>query len=83
VFSTESFKKWAAKNVILVEVDFPRRTELPSDLKRQNEELKNRFSIRGFPTILFLDSKEKVIGRSGYKPGGVESWIKDAERQIK
>ena len=83
MFSTEKFKAWAKKNVILVEVDFPRRKELSPDLKRQNDALKNRFQVRGYPTILFLDSKEKVIGRSGYRPGGVDPWLEDADRQIK
>jgi protein disulfide-isomerase len=83
VFSTDTFKAWAKKNVILVEVDSPRRTQLPDDLKKQNEELKRKFSIRGFPTILFLDGNEKVIGKSGYRPGGPKKWIEDAAKQIK
>lgn len=83
MFSTAKFKKWAKKNVILVEVDFPRHKELPADLKRQNNELKNRFRIDGFPTVLFLDGKEKVVGRSGYRPGGVDPWLEDADKQIK
>jgi protein disulfide-isomerase len=83
VFSTAEFKDWAKKNVILVEVDFPRRTEQPDDLKKQNMELKNRFAIRGYPTILFLDANEKVMGKSGYRPGGPDPWIKDAANQIK
>ena len=83
MFSTEKFLPWAKENVILVEIDSPKRKQLPADLKSQNESLKNRFNISGFPTVLFLDSKEKVIGRSGYKPGGPDNWIKDAAKQIK
>ena len=83
MFSTQEFKDWAKKNVILVEVDFPRKTQLPDKVKKQNNELKRRFSISGFPTVLFLDAQEKVIGRSGYKRGGAESWVKDASNQIK
>ncbi len=83
MFSTEQFKAWAKKNVILVEIDFPRNTKLPKELAKQNEMLKNKFGISGFPTVLFLDANEKKLGRSGYMPGGPESWIKDASRQIK
>ena len=83
MFSTEQFKAWAKKNVILVEVDFPRKTQLPDKLKQQNEALKTKFQIRGFPTILFLDANEKVIGKSGYRPGGPDPWLKDAADQIK
>ncbi len=83
MFSTQQFKDWAKKNVILVEVDFPRKTQLPDELKKQNDELKRRFNISGFPTILFLDAQEKKLGKSGYRPGGVEPWLKDASGQIK
>jgi len=83
VFSTDKFKAWAKKNVVLVEIDFPRKTKLPDGLQKQNEALKSKFGIRGFPTILFLDGNEKVIGKSGYRPGGPDPWIEDAARQIK
>ena len=83
MFSTQQFKDWAKKNVILVEVDFPRKTQLPAELKKQNDDLKRRFGIRGYPTILFLDAQEKKLGKSGYRAGGVEPWLKDASSQIK
>ena len=83
MFSTNEFKAWAKKNVVLVEVDFPRRTQLAPELKKQNEELKRRFGISGFPTVLFLDGNEKVIGKSGYFPGGPAKWIDDASKKIK
>ena len=83
MFSTPAFLDWAKKHVILVEIDFPRKTKLDDKLAKQNESLKNKFGITGFPTVLFLDANEKKIGRSGYKPGGAEKWIEDAGRQIK
>ena len=83
MFSTQQFKDWAKKNVILVEVDSPRKSKLPDKLQKQNDELKRRFSITGFPTVLFLDAQGKEIGRSGYKPGGPAPWLKDASKQIK
>ena len=36
VFFLPEFKKWATKNVILVELDFPKRTPISDDLKKQN-----------------------------------------------
>ena len=83
MFSTETFKKWAKKNVVLVELDFPRRKKLPEKLAKQNEALKQKFGIRGFPTILFLDASEKKIGQYGYQPGGAEKWIAEAEKRMK
>src|SRR5690606_6961120 len=82
VFSQPEFQKWADKNVILLELDFPRKTELPADLKEQNNELKKRFGIRGFPTILFLDAEGNQVGKSGYIKGGPKPWIAAAEKEM-
>ena len=83
VFDTDEFKTWAKKNVILLELDYPRNKTLPDDLKKQNETLKTKYQIRGYPTVLFLDADEKILAKTGYVKGGPEAWIKDAEGKLK
>jgi protein disulfide-isomerase len=83
VFVKPEFKKWASKNVILVELDFPRKTALPDAHKEQNDALQKKFQNRGFPTIHFLDHKESVLHKSGYIEGGPAAWIADAEKNLK
>lgn len=83
VWDTPEFRKWAAKNVILLELDFPRQKEQSPELKEQNQKLAKEYSVSGYPTVLFLDSKGKVLGRSGYKAGGPVAWTEDAEKQMK
>ena len=83
VFSKPEFKEWAEKNVILFEVDFPKRKEQSEELKKQNQELQVKYQVQGYPTVLFLDAKGKVLGKSGYKPGGPDAWIKDASKTLK
>ena len=83
VFSKPEFQKWAEKNVILLELDFPRKKELPKELVEQNAKLKDEHKIRGFPTILFLDAKGKKVGQMGYEAGGPENWVKKAEKVVK
>jgi len=83
VFSHDEFKTWAAKNVILLELDFPRKTALPEALKKQNDGLRTKYQVGGYPTILFLDANEKVLAKSGYLKGGPAAWIKDAEGKLK
>jgi thioredoxin-related protein len=39
-------------------------------VKRQNQALAQKFGISGFPTLVVIDSSEKVLGSiSGYNPG--------------
>src|SRR4051794_8557007 len=45
VFSQQAFKDYAAKNLVLVEVDFPRSFQLPEPTKKQNDELAKKFKI--------------------------------------
>ena len=60
VFSKPEFIQWAAKNVVLVELDFPRSKALSPELQQQNNSLQQTFQVRGYPTIwLFFLNKSK------------------------
>ena len=54
VYKTPEFNKWAKKNVVLVEIDFPRKTKLSEELTKQNRELQQMFGVRGYPTVWFV-----------------------------
>ena len=82
VFDTDAFRKWADEKAVLLELDFPKKKELPAELKEQNQKLKQQFGIRGYPTIVLLDADGKEIGRLGYQKGGPEKWIAAAEGQL-
>ena len=75
VFSKAEFKKYAKENLVLVEVDFPQGKSQSAKLKAQNAKLKNEHGIRGYPTIIVLDSEGKKVGELGYQPGGPEAFI--------
>jgi thioredoxin-related protein len=79
VFKTKEFKDWAAKNVVLLEIDFPRKKEQAAEVKKQNQELQKKYDIKGYPTIVFLDAEGKELGRSGYLKGGPGAWTKKAD----
>ena len=82
VLKTPEFTKWAAENVVLVELDYPRRIPQAPDIKNQNNELQQAFGIQGFPTIYFtsaeaIDGKVnfKGLGQTGYVAGGPTAWL--------
>ena len=77
VFEKPEFSDFAKKNLVLVEVDFPRSTSLPKDLQKQNEKLQKEYSIEGFPTLILLDSNGKQLRKqAGVPEGGASSLIK-------
>ncbi len=83
VFSKTAFKEWAAKNVVLLELDFPQQKAQSETLKAQNLGLARKYQIQGYPTILFLKADGSLLGQSGYLPGGAAAWTKDAATKIK
>jgi thiol-disulfide isomerase/thioredoxin len=55
VYAKPEFVAWAEKNVILLELDFPRSKQLPQELAQQNNSLQQFFKVTGFPTVwIFL-----------------------------
>ena len=80
VFSKPKFKEYAKANLVLVEVDFPQGKRLPKKTVQQNEKLKDEHGVRGFPTIIVLDSEGKKVGQLGYMEGGPEPFIAELEK---
>lgn len=81
VFDTTEFKEWAAKNAVMLELDFPRQKPQSVELKKQNLDLKAKHKVGGFPTILFLDDKGQVLGKIvGYQGDTPADWIKKANK---
>lgn len=80
VLSTDEFAKYAEKNLVLVELDFPAKKAQPEELKKANEALKQKYDVKGFPTFILLNADGKEIGRQvGYTEGGPAPFIKKIE----
>jgi thioredoxin-related protein len=83
VFSKKEFQEYAAKNLILMEVDFPKKKEQSAELKTQNKALDKEFKIEGYPTIFLLDAEGKKISEDiGYREGGPEAYAKHLQTLI-
>jgi thioredoxin-related protein len=83
VWDKPEFAKFAEKSLVLVELDFPHNKKVPAEVKKQNEQLQNKYKIDGFPTIVVLDGEGKELGRmEGYEGDNVTSYIKRLEKII-
>lgn len=67
VFAKEEWNKYAAKNVVLVTLDFPNdKSIVPEKYVARNKSLQQQFGVRGYPTYVVLDSDgESQLGRLG------------------
>lgn len=72
--------------MILVELDFPRKTAQAPEIKQQNMQLQQVFSVRGYPTVWFANATSvggkinfQQLGQTGYV-AGVEAWLAGANQ---
>ena len=80
VFSKPEFKEYASKNLVLLELDFPRMKKMPPEVIAQNEKLAVKYGIQGFPTVVVFDSSGKPLGALGYQAGGPQAFIAELEK---
>lgn len=67
VFSKEEWQTYAKDNVVMVLIDFPKdKTKVPEKFVERNDELKEKYGVRGFPALILLDSDGQTeLGRLG------------------
>lgn len=80
VFSKPEFQQYAAKNLVLIELDFPRSKPQTDSLKKQNMQLASQYQIEGFPTVIVLNAEGKKVGELGYMEGGPDAFIAALEK---
>ncbi len=82
VFSQKAFKKFAEENLVLVLLDFPHQKPQSKKLEKQNKALAEQYGVKGFPTVILLDSEGKLVGRTGYKEGGPDPYVEHLKKMI-
>ena len=90
VFSKPEFKTWAQKNVVLLELDFPRRKQIPQKNREQNAAMQNALRVTGYPTVWFFNMNKDAtsgqynidaLGQTGYTPT-VGQFISTADKMV-
>lgn len=75
VFHKDEFHQWAEENVVLLELDFPKRRSVPDEIKQQNSSLQQALKVRGYPTIWVFNLEKndengqfeiQALGKTGY-----------------
>lgn len=82
VFDTPKFQQWATDNVVLLELDFPKKSPQDPKTLAQNKRLARKYNIAGYPTVLFLDADGGVMGKQGHGTDAVR-WIASAESKLR
>ena len=90
VLKTPEFATWAKDNVVLVELDFPRKNIMSPEIQNQNNQLQQLFEVRGYPTVWIVNAEIKdgktnfqKLGTTGYVAGGPEAWLAVANGILK
>jgi thiol-disulfide isomerase/thioredoxin len=80
VFSKPEFESYAKSNLVLVRIDFPRRTNQPPAIQKSNQKLAEQFQVQGYPTMVLLDSKGEKLGAVSYGHGGARQFVADVDK---
>jgi thioredoxin-related protein len=83
VFSQKEFTDYAAANLVLVTVDFPKTKKLEPALTKQNEKLGEKYKVEGYPTIELLKPSGAEIAKTGYQEGGAAKYVEHLKGLIK
>ena len=60
LYAKEAFQKWAKENVVLVEIDFPRRKPISEAQLAYNEFIEAKYEANTYPTVLALNADGTV-----------------------
>lgn len=82
VFNTQDFIKESANRFIFLKLDFPLNHSLPQNITSQNKELQKKYDVRRFPTVVIIDSQQRQIGITGYRPGGGKSYAAHLDKIV-
>ena len=84
ILKQPQFKDYANKNLILVEIDFPRRKRLSVETQKQNQQLAAKYEVEGFPTLVLLNGDGKTLWKyDGLYTGGVAAFLAELDKARK
>ena len=85
IFSKAEWQTYAAENLVLVWIDFPKKKELvPEAFIDRNRDLAKQYKVNGYPTYVLLAADgETVLGQLGAEPDGTPAdFINSVKRTL-
>jgi thioredoxin-related protein len=76
ILDTPEFTSYAADNLVLIALDYPKNKEQMPEIVQQNQVLQTLFGVDDFPTLILLQPDGSEIERmSGVLPEGPRDFI--------
>jgi protein disulfide-isomerase len=69
-FNSPDFANAVGDKFVFVKLDFPLNRSQPTEVTAQNKRLQKQFDVQGYPSVIILDSQQRKIANTGYRPGG-------------
>ena len=79
IWSSTEFQELSKNEFVMFRADFPRKTKnlLDKNQQLENNNLAEKYNENGFfPSVVVLDSNEKILGRLGYEKTTPEFYVK-------
>ena len=83
VMATPEFEKYAADNVVLLEVDFPIKKPQTAEQKKANAALEKKYGVEGYPTVVIINEKGKAVGTVEYGRENPKDFIAKLDKVVK
>lgn len=80
IYQQEAFKDYARKNLVLLKIDFPKKTPQSDKIAEQNRLLAEAHNIRGYPTVVFINPRGQKFGQARYMKGGPKAFLQSLDQ---
>lgn len=83
VIDTLTFRRYLEENYVPVLIDSPRYYTLSEEQSDYNQARLAEYEVRGFPTMVILDSDGEVVTSLGYNQQGANGFIKTLKNELR
>ena len=80
VFDKPEFAAFANANLVLLEIDFPRRKAQTEQQRINNSILQNKYRVEGYPTLVVATDSGRPMHMLGYVPGGPRPFVAELKK---